>query len=261
MVFPSIEISNQINLASQLITESRYCVALTGAGISTPSGIPDFRSQGSGIWTKYSPMEVASLSAFRNNPDKFFDWLQPFVKNLFNAEPNQAHNSLVELERANILQCIVTQNIDALHQKAGSEKVIEVHGTYQTLSCLSCYSQVEADQELLDMFLEHGRAPSCPNCGNILKPDIILYEEQLPIDKWNQARDEIHQCDLLLILGSSLTVTPVSDLPSAAVSAGADVIIINRTSTHLDNLVTIAIQGNLEDILPNIIDKVINERI
>ena len=261
MAFPSIEISNQVNLASQLISESSYCVALTGAGISTPSGIPDFRSQGSGIWTKYSPMEVASLSAFQNNPDRFYDWLRPFVKKILTAEPNPAHYSLAELEKANILQSVVTQNIDALHQKAGSKKVIEIHGTYQTLSCLVCNTQVNTDQELLDLYLEHNGIPSCQKCGNPLKPDIILYEELLPVDKWNQARDEIRQCDLLLVLGSSLTVTPGSELPSAALSSGADVIIINRTSTHIDGHVTAAIPGDLENLLPIITDKVLNEKI
>jgi NAD-dependent deacetylase len=257
MVFPSKEITNQINLASQLITESEYCVALTGAGISTPSGVPDFRSAGSGLWTKYSPMEVASLSAFQDNPVKFYDWLRPFMKKVYSAEPNPAHKSLAELESANHLQCIVTQNIDALHQKAGSLNVIEVHGTYQTLSCLNCSSQVKADQELLDLFLVYDGTPNCPKCGNILKPDLVLYEELLPINKWNQARDEIRRCDLLLVLGSSLTVTPVCDLPYAALSGGANIIIINRSSTHLDNHVTVSIQGELHELMPIIKNKVL----
>ena len=261
MAFPSTKIADQIKFASQLLSESEHCVALTGAGISTPSGIPDFRSPDSGVWTKYSPMEVASLSAFRSDPDKFYDWLRPFAKNLFLANPNPAHISLAELERNKYLKCVVTQNIDTLHQKAGSKNVIEVHGTLQTLSCLDCYQQVEADQEFLNWFLENIEIPKCPNCGNTLKPDIILYEEILPADKWEQARDQIYQCDLLLVLGSSLTVVPVAELPYTALRAGAKVIIIDRSSTQFDNLATLAIQGDLADLLPIIKDKVLNEKI
>lgn len=261
MVFPSKDIASQINFTSQLIKESEYCIAITGAGISTASGIPDFRSPGSGLWTKYSPMEVASLSAFQNNPDRFYDWIRPFVKSLILADPNPAHNSLADLEKAQVLKCIVTQNIDALHQKAGSINVVEVHGTLQTLSCQACSEQVEADQDFINWFMEMAGTPSCPKCGNLLKPDIILYEELLPVDKWNQAWDEVYQCDLLLVLGSSLTVTPVSVLPSAAMSAGANVIIINRTSTHMDNHVAAAIHGDLAELIPLITNKVINENV
>jgi len=260
MVLPSSDKTLQLDLASQLILDAEYCVALTGAGISTPSGIPDFRSPGSGVWTRYSPMEVASLSAFRYNPDRFYDWLRPFLKSLFQADPNPAHSTLATLEERNYLQSIVTQNIDCLHQKAGSNSVIEVHGTYQTLTCLGCFQQVEANFELINTFLEDSITPHCPECGNILKPDIILYEEQLPADKWKLARDEVLKCDLLLVLGSSLTVTPVSDLPYSALGNGAKLIIINRTCTHLADLAEVSIQGDLEELMPIIENKVLNEK-
>ncbi len=260
MVLPSSEKIKQIDLASQLIFDAKYCVALTGAGISTPSGIPDFRSPGSGVWTRYSPMEVASLSAFRYNPVRFFNWLRPFIKNLFQANPNPAHLSLANLEEQNYLQSIITQNIDSLHQRAGSNSVIEVHGTYQTLTCLGCYQQIEATVEFINTFLDNADIPACPECGNLLKPDIILYEEQLPAEKWRQAREEISKCDLLLILGSSLTVTPVCDLPYSALGSGAKLIIINRTCTHLDDLAEVSIQGDLEELVPIIENKVLNEK-
>ena len=260
MVLPTSEQNNLLKEASTLIREAAYCVALTGAGISTPSGIPDFRSPGSGLWTKYSPMEVASLSSFRYHPDRFYDWLRPFVKSLFQAIPNPAHVALARLEEANFLQSIITQNIDDLHQKAGSTKVIEVHGTYQTLTCLGCYQQMRATPEFLNNFLDEKANPSCPQCGKLLKPDIILYEEQLPADKWKSAREEILACDLLLILGSSLTVTPVSDLPFAALGKGADIIILNRTQTHMDNQAAVSIQGDLAELLPIITDKVCYEK-
>jgi NAD-dependent deacetylase len=259
MAFPLNKIPEQVNLASKLITEADYCVALSGAGISTKSGIPDFRSSQSGLWTKYSPMEVASLSSFRYDPNRFYDWLSPFVKKVFQADPNPAHLVLAKLEEEDLLKCVVTQNIDALHQKAGSKNVIELHGTYLTLTCLGCYQQISADNDLLNWILEHAKAPACSHCGGVLKPDIILYEEQLPRDKWNLAKNEINQCDLLLILGSSLTVTPACDLPYLVLKKGGNVVIINQSHTHLDDIVSVSIQGDLAEILPKIQNKVLNE--
>ncbi len=260
MADPTAKLQIQLDLAAELIRESTYCVALTGAGISTPSGIPDFRTPGSGIWTKYNPMEVASLSAFRYHPTRFYTWLRPFVSCLFQAEPNPAHKALAELEHNQILKSIITQNIDGLHQKAGSERVIEVHGTFLTLTCLGCYQQLQATDQFLSDFLAGDHNPSCPNCGNLLKPDIILYEEQLPAHQWKAAREEVRACDLLIILGSSLTVTPTCDLPYTAIAQGAHIIILNRMGTHLDQQADLSIQGDLETILPKIVDKVIHAK-
>lgn len=257
MVFPIEKMDNLIQKASQLIKEANYAIALTGAGISTPSGIPDFRSPESGLWTKYSPMEVASLSAFRYHPNRFYEWIRPFVRNLFLAEPNPAHIALAQLEAKSHLRSVITQNIDALHQKAGSSEVVEVHGTFQTLTCLGCYRQIQATDQLLTEILEKEENPHCPHCGNLLKPDIILYGEQLPAQTWRAARKKVNACDLLLVLGSSLTVTPVCDLPLTALSRGAKLIIINRTPTHLDHLAEIYLQGELEKILPEITQRVL----
>ena len=254
------ELNTQINNASNLIKEAAYCIAISGAGISTPSGIPDFRSPGSGVWTRYSPMEVASLSAFRYHPERFYDWLRPFVKTLVEAEPNPAHLALARLEDMGYLQAIITQNIDALHQKSGSKKVIEVHGTYKSMTCIGCYRQSPTDQTLIHKLLEEGQDPFCIECGRPLKPDLILYEEQLPAEKWKAAKQEILASDLVLILGSSLTVTPVCDLPLAALTNGAKLIIINNAHTHLDHMAAEFIQGDLADLLPAIVEKVVHEK-
>ena len=259
-MLPTVEHNNLIQKASDLISQANYCVALSGAGISTPSGIPDFRSPGSGIWTKYSPMEVATLSAFRYHPDRFYDWLRPFVGKLFAADPNPAHFALARLEKNNFLQAIITQNIDALHQKAGSKNVIEVHGTYQTLTCLGCYKQIDTNPEILNSLLRDRKKPYCPHCGELMKPDIILYEEQLPAEKWRSARQETMACDLLLILGSSLTVTPACDLPLSALGNGAKIIILNLSHTHLDDQAAVSLQGDLAEVLPLITAKVLNEK-
>jgi NAD-dependent deacetylase len=254
------ELNTQISNASKLIKDAAYCIAISGAGISTPSGIPDFRSPGSGVWTKYSPMEVASLSAFRYKPERFYDWLRPFVKVLNQAQPNPAHLSLSRLEEAGFLQAVITQNIDALHQKSGSEKVIEVHGTYSTMTCIGCYQQINTTQDLIQNLLEQHQDPFCEKCGRPLKPDLILYEEQLPADKWRAAKKEIMACDLLLILGSSLTVTPVCDLPLTAIGNGAKLIIINNSHTHLDHMAAECLQGDLAELLPAITEKVLHEK-
>jgi NAD-dependent deacetylase len=135
-----------------------------------------------------------------------------------------------------------------------------VHGTYKTLTCLGCYHQEKDTDQLLISFLEDSQIPSCSKCGGLLKPDLILYEEQLPMEEWNRAKGEILNCDLLLVLGSSLTVTPVCDLPYSALSAGAKLIIINNTHTHMDELAAVSIQGDLAELMPIIKDKVINEQ-
>ena len=259
-MLPTEEQDNLIQEAAALISKASYCVALSGAGISTPSGIPDFRSPGSGIWTKYSPMEVATLSAFRYHPDRFYDWLRPFLGKLTQAVPNPAHIALARLEEKSYLQSIITQNIDHLHQKAGSMNVIEVHGTYHTLTCLECYQQIDTNQEILDNLQNDKKKPYCPSCGGLLKPDLILYEEQLPVEKWRSARQEILTCDLLLILGSSLTVTPACDLPLTALGNGAKIIILNYSHTHLDDQAAISIHGDVAETLPLITEKVLNEK-
>lgn len=260
MVLPTSEKNTLVQQASRLIREAEYCVALTGAGISTASGIPDFRSPGSGIWTKYSPMEVASLSAFRYHPDRFYDWIRPYVKRLYQAQPNPAHLALARLEERGFLNSVITQNFDALHQKAGSSMVIEVHGTYRSLTCLGCYRQIQATKQFFADFLNSEDNPHCSHCGNLLKPDIILYEEQLPSQTWRSAKKEISRSDVLLILGSTLTVTPVCDLPLATLNNGGKLIILNRTSSHLDHLAAVFIQGELEELLPFIAEKVLDEK-
>lgn len=251
------EVINLIEQASRKIKASRRCVALTGAGISTASGIPDFRSPGSGLWSQYSPFEVASLSAFRYHPDRFFSWIRPLIQQLLDACPNPAHKALAELEKSNHIYSIVTQNIDALHQQAGSQKVIEIHGTFQSLTCLGCFQQYQAFPDLLNSFLKDQGLPQCPDCGNLLKPDVILFEEQLPADRWNQARSLIKESDLMLVLGSSLTVAPVCNLPLTALEEGADLVIINKTPTPMDVYAQISIHGDLASILPEIKKRVV----
>jgi len=237
--------------AAYLVKTARHVVVLTGAGISTPSGIPDFRSQGSGLWTKNNPMEVASLSAFRYRPEVFFAWLRPLAAQIGKALPNLAHQALADLEKAGLIKVVITQNIDGLHQAAGSQTVLELHGSTKSLTCLSCHRSVQMEQ-FLDEFVEQGKLPYCPNCGKLLKPAIVLFEEMLPAAVWQSAEVHCRQADLMLVVGSSLEVSPAGGLPWTALEHGAKLVILNFTPTYLDEQASVVIHADAAEILPQL---------
>jgi NAD-dependent deacetylase len=245
------EISENINLAVELIKQSHHTIALTGAGISTHSGIPDFRSPGIGLWTQVQPMEVASLSSFRYNPEQFYRWFRPLALQIYTAEPNAAHVALAKLQAHGYLSTIITQNIDGLHTRAGSEKVLEVHGSLYTLTCTNCYRQIQSSQ-IMEDYLNNCTIPYCQACGSIMKPDVILYEEQLPVKTWSMAEEEARKCDLVLTVGTSLEVLPSAKLPVQAMDHGAHLIIINHTETFMDVRADAVIQADVVEILPQI---------
>ena len=246
-----------VEFAAELIRHAKRVVALTGAGISTPSGIPDFRSEGTGLWSRDEPMEVASLNSFRTHPEKFYAWFRPLAGRIFNASPNPAHRALAELEQAGYMHLTATQNIDILHQKAGAQHVVEMHGSLATLSCTQCFSQVSSQGYLLP-FIEQGKIPHCPVCGAILKPDVILFGEQLPQKAWMEAQREARQCDLMLVAGSSLEVLPVAGLPMQALDRGAHLIIINNTPTYLNVRADLVFTDDVAQILPAIAEMVLH---
>ncbi|MCX6057254.1 MAG: NAD-dependent deacylase [Chloroflexi bacterium] len=246
-----------IDFAADLFRQSKHAVVLTGAGLSTPSGIPDFRSTGTGLWSSDEPMEVASLNTFRTAPEKFFHWFRPLANQIFYAEPNPAHRALARLEKAGRIASIITQNIDTLHQKAGSQTVIEMHGTMRTLTCTQCYHQVDARTHLAS-FVDKGEIPHCPKCDQILKPDVILFGEQLPQAAWYKAQQAARHCDLMLVVGSSLEVLPVAGLPMQALDRGAHLIIINNTPTYLNVRADISIFEDAAVILPAIAERVLD---
>ena len=243
--------------AAELFRKAKRVVVLTGAGISTPSGIPDFRSEGSGLWSRDEPMEVASLTTFRTAPEKFFHWFRPLAGQIFNAQPNAAHRAIAELEHSGVTTTIVTQNIDGLHQKAGSKKVLELHGTIRTLSCTQCFKQFDS-QPFLQAFIDEGSIPLCVNCNGILKPDVILFGEQLPQSAWLEAQRETHQVDLMLVAGSSLEVLPVAGLPMQALDRGAHLIVVNNSPTYVNVRADVVIMDDVAAILPEIIKRAIH---
>ena len=254
---PTLASVAAIEDAAELLRRAKRVVILTGAGISSPSGIPDFRSEGSGLWSRDEPMEVASLTAFRTSPERFFNWFRPLAGQIFNAKPNAAHKALVELEGAARDLAVVTQNIDGLHQKAGSVRVVEMHGTLRTLSCTECFRQHESGP-FLETFIKEGNIPRCLSCNGILKPDVILFGEQLPQLAWLDAQRAARQCDLMLVAGSSLEVLPVAGLPMQALDHGAHLIVINQTPTYLNVRADVVFMDDVTTIIPEIAKRVLH---
>jgi NAD-dependent deacetylase len=246
-----------IKLAGNLFRQSKRTIVLSGAGISTPSGIPDFRSEGSGLWVNDESMEAASLNVFRAHPERFFNLFRPFARQIYYAQPNAAHLALAKLEKAGWVNAIITQNMDMLHFKAGSQKVLEVHGSLRSFSCTQCYHQQDY-QSFLMPFIEKGEIPRCPDCGAVLKPNVILFGEQLPQKTWHEAQNLTQKCDLMLVAGSSLEVLPVARLPLEAIQYGARLIIVNQNSTYLDERADVVIHENVAIVLPAITDEVMD---
>jgi len=250
---------NSIGFAGELICKSKRAVILTGAGISTPSGIPDFRSEGTGLWSYDEPLEVASLTTFRYQPERFFEWMRPLINCILNADPNPAHLAIARMEQGGYIKSIITQNIDNLHQKAGSINVYETHGTLQSMSCTGCFQRT-ASAPHIQPLVEDGKMPICPTCGGLLKPDVILFGEQMPHAAWRIAQEAAQSCDLMLVVGSSLEVLPVASLPMQALDRGAHLIIINQTPTYLGVRADVLISEDVASVIPAIAQKVLNER-
>ncbi len=236
--------SATLQQAAELIRRAAHAVALTGAGISTPSGIPDFRSAGSGLWNQVDPLEVATIWAFYKQPERFYRWIRPIAQKLKDAQPNAAHHALATLEMHHLLRAVLTQNVDSLHQRAGSRRVIELHGHARSATCLACGHQVAADT--LWMAVLAGQWPeACPRCGGLLKPDVILFGEPLPYDALRAAQQEALTCDLMLVIGTSLEVMPAADLPLLAKRRGARLILINRDPTPYDAAMEVVIRADV----------------
>lgn len=232
-----------------MLRESQRIVALTGAGISRPSGIPDFRSD-SGIWAHQDPFEVASLRAFHRDPQRFFSWLQGLLAPVMMAQPNPAHLALAELEARGRLRAVITQNIDGLHQAAGSRRVFELHGHLRTATCQGCGLQVPSEPLL--PLVRRGQVPRC-RCGGAFKPDVVLFDELLPQGLVWLAQKALEECDLLLVAGTSLEVAPVCDLPLLALRRGVPIVIVNLDATHLDERAAVVLHEDVAEALPTLV--------
>jgi NAD-dependent deacetylase len=236
---------------AELIRAHQPCVALTGAGVSTESGIPDFRSP-TGLWAKFDPLEYGSLDAFRRDPLKVWSFYRPRVAMLTQAEPNPAHLALAELEQLGFLRAVVTQNIDLLHERAGSRQVVEVHGSIRTSTCPGCGASYPLARVL--ELLDRAEAPACADCGAILKPDVVFFGELLPPAAIDRAYELAREAWLLLVVGSALEVHPVAGLPLETIGAGGELAIVNRGTTPFDGKASLRIDDSASEVLPAVVE-------
>jgi NAD-dependent deacetylase len=239
--------TSEVERLAELLGRSRRAVALTGAGVSVPSGIPDFRTPETGLWAKVDPMEVAHIGVFEREPERFWSYYRPRFQALGGKEPNRAHEALAELERQGLIEGVITQNVDRLHRAAGSENVIEVHGSIETSSCLDCGAAFGLD-EVDELFDERGVA-ICSDCGGAVKPDVVLFGELLPEEAMARATKLAEGADLMLCVGSSLAVHPVAGLPQVTLSRGGSLAIVTKGGTPYDRDAKVKLEGEVDEEL------------
>lgn len=237
---------------ADLLKRASFAVALTGAGISTASGIPDFRSPGTGLWTQVDPMKAASIDAFLEDPVEFWSFYRHRLGALDSAEPNPAHFALARLEQAGYLKGLVTQNIDRLHRRAGSRHIAEVHGSVDWAVCLSCGRRYP-HARMVEALREPDGVPRC-DCGRILKPGVVFFGEALPDDEYRLAAGWAQRADLMLVAGSSLVVWPVAGLPDITVRSGGKLAILTASETPYDRQAVVKDSRPLEEVLPRLAD-------
>jgi len=238
----SQSLENRLAQLARWIEQARCALALTGAGVSTESGIPDFRSPEGGLWQEADPAQVASVSGFLKDPEGFYKFWTARFAALGRARPNITHRLLAQLEAQGLLCGVITQNIDGLHSLAGSQRVFEVHGSYRRGICYGCHRGYPI--ETVFEQVNAGLIPRCRSCQGLLKPDVVLFGELLPED-FTRATQAVAQADLLIALGSSLEVYPVAQLAPQAQSHGAHLVIVNREETPYDGLADLVIHAEL----------------
>jgi NAD-dependent deacetylase len=247
----------EIERLAQLIIQSKKAIVFTGAGISTESGIPDFRSPG-GIWSRYDP-EDFTIQRFLSSPAaRKTIWKMSIEGGLLTeAEPNLAHHAVAELHRLGKLDCVITQNIDSLHQKAGvpEDKVFELHGNVRWVVCLSCRRRFPMP-EVLQRIKGGIEVPDCPDCQGILKPDAVFFGEALPQEALREAIRRAQNCDLFIVIGSTLVIYPAAYIPTYATDAGAKLAIVNLTPTPFDHYAAVVIRGKAGDIMSKVMEEV-----
>jgi NAD-dependent deacetylase len=241
----------QVERAALLLHGASSAVAITGAGVSTPSGVPDFRGP-HGLW-KTDPAASARLSVFQNDPRSFIDWFRPLLLALSGVQPNPAHVALARLEQLGRLEAVLTQNIDGLHQRAGSRQVYELHGHLRTATCLECDRQIQGDRAV--EAIRRGALLPCV-CGGVFKPDIVLFDEALSRGLLWLAQRALDRADVVLIAGTSLEVAPVCDLPVGALKRGAHLVIVNQSATSLDQYADVVLRADVAEALPAIAGRV-----
>jgi NAD-dependent deacetylase len=249
----STSTSDRVTRLASLIREAGSVVALTGAGISVPSGIPDFRSPGSGLWENVDPIEVAHIDAWRADPERFWHFYGSRFQTLDGKAPNGAHAALVELERRGFLDAVITQNIDRLHRRAGTQRLVEVHGSIETSSCLECGARYPLEDVRRRLDASAISVPDC-DCGRPLKPDVVLFGEWLPDGALEEAYALAAGADVLLCVGSSLEVHPIAQLPGVTRQAGGAVALVTQGPTPWDGRATVKLDGDVVAELEALLD-------
>jgi NAD-dependent deacetylase len=244
---PGRRTQDDIGRAAGILADARPAVVFTGAGVSTESGLPDFRSPG-GLWAGVDPMEVASLTAFRRRPQVFFEFYRTRLAHLAQARPNPAHVALAAMEAQGITGAIITQNVDGLHQAAGSRAVIELHGSLRDAACPDC--EWTGPIAVITDALARDVTPACPACGRPVKPNVVLFEELLPAGAYRRARASCRRARALLVVGSSLQVTPAAWLPEIVHDSGGSVVIINDEPTPFDGIAAVVLRGQAGTLVP-----------
>lgn len=242
------------------LAASDHAVALTGAGTSTASGVPDFRGE-DGLYGEFDQSDI-TIGRFRRDPGGFWrDWAAIHAEQFADdpVEPNPAHDALADLERAGVLDALVTQNVDGLHEAAGSESVVHLHGTAATSTCQHCGRTVETTAAV-DGLDETDYPPHCDECGGVLKPDTVLFGEQMPLDAMREGRRLAEETDVMLTVGSSLTVDPAASLPRIAGRGDATLVIVNLDETPVDPLADYVLRERVEEALPPIAERAIDRR-
>jgi NAD-dependent deacetylase len=234
----------EVERLAEMIARSRCTVALTGAGISVPSGIPDFRTPEKGLWAKVDPMEVAHIDVFERDPARFWSYYRPRFHSLGDKRPNAAHEALAEMERRGLLAGVITQNIDRLHRAAGSGNVVEVHGSIETSSCRRCEASYAIDE--IDTLFDAEGVAVCDACAGPVKPDVVLFGEMLPEVAMARATELAEEADLMLCVGSSLAVYPVAGLPSLTLEGGGEVAIVTKGPTPYDGEAMLKLDGEVD---------------
>jgi NAD-dependent deacetylase len=244
----TVAISAQAERLARLLRDAERAVVLTGAGVSVPSGIPDFRTPGTGLWENVDPMEVAHIDAWRRDPDRFWHFYSNRFASLVDKKPNDAHLALAELERRGLIKAVITPNIDRLHRVAGTQRLVEVHGSIEYSVCLDCGGRVPLERVIEQLRADDG-APECACCIAPLKPDVVLFGELLPERAMAEAQALALDADLMVCVGSSLEVYPVAGLPALTRGAGGQLALVTQGPTPYDHEAEVKLDGDVVEEL------------
>jgi NAD-dependent deacetylase len=245
-------VSSQAVRLAELLQEAERAVVLTGAGISVPSGIPDFRSPGTGLWENVDPMEVAHIDAWRRDPDRFWGFYGQRFASLVDKRPNDAHRALVELERRGLVRGVITQNVDRLHRLSGVTRLVEVHGSIEWSDCMGCGGRVAID-DVVRLLGTNDGAPECAACVLPLKPAVVLFGELLPEQALAEADELARTADLMICVGSSLEVHPVAGLPALTRATGGKIALVTQGPTPYDGDAEVKLEGDVVDELQGVL--------